>query len=169
MTVYEQKHAIYGDFSIGSYYIDERKFHEMHSFEIKPGDLIISCSGTIGKVAIVPDSAEPGIINQALLKITLDPSKIDRRFFELVFESDFIKEEIIAMSPGSAMKNIGSVKILKKIRFPLPPLHEQQLIVAGLDALQAGVDKLKNLQAETAAELDALLPSVLDKAFKGEF
>jgi len=40
--------------------------------------------------------------------------------------------------------------------------------VAELDALQAKVDELKRLQAETAADLDALLPSILDKAFKGE-
>jgi type I restriction enzyme S subunit len=40
--------------------------------------------------------------------------------------------------------------------------------VAGLDALQAEVDALKRLQAETATELDALLPPVLDRAFKGE-
>jgi hypothetical protein len=33
---------------------------------------------------------------------------------------------------------------------------------------RAEVDALKRLQAETAAELDALLPAVLDKAFKGE-
>lgn len=41
-------------------------------------------------------------------------------------------------------------------------------IVAELDALQAEVDALKRLQAETAAELDALLPAILDRAFKGE-
>ena len=50
----------------------------------------------------------------------------------------------------------------------LPALPEQRRIVAELDALQAEVDALKRLQAETAAELDALLPSILDKAFKGE-
>ena len=37
-----------------------------------------------------------------------------------------------------------------------------------MDVLQAEVDALKRLQAETATELDALLPAVLDKAFKGE-
>jgi type I restriction enzyme S subunit len=41
-------------------------------------------------------------------------------------------------------------------------------IVAELDTLQAEVDALKRLQAETAAELDALLPSILDRAFKGK-
>ena len=46
--------------------------------------------------------------------------------------------------------------------------YEQRRIVAELDALQAEVDALKRLQAETAAELDALLPAILDRAFKGE-
>ena len=50
----------------------------------------------------------------------------------------------------------------------VPPLPEQRRIVAELDALQSEVDALKRLQAEIASELDALLPSILDKAFKGE-
>jgi len=47
-------------------------------------------------------------------------------------------------------------------------VSERHRIVAELDALQAEVDALKRLQAETAAELDALLPAILDRAFKGE-
>ena len=47
-------------------------------------------------------------------------------------------------------------------------VSERHRIVAELDALQAEVDALKRLQAETAAELDALLPALLDRAFKGE-
>ena len=53
-------------------------------------------------------------------------------------------------------------------KIPLPPLPEQRRIVAELDALQAEVDALKQLQAATSLELDALLPSILDRAFKGE-
>jgi restriction endonuclease S subunit len=51
---------------------------------------------------------------------------------------------------------------------PVPSLTEQRRIVAELDALQAKVDAVKVLQTETAAELDAMLPAILDKAFKGE-
>ena len=50
----------------------------------------------------------------------------------------------------------------------VPPLPEQRRIVAYLDDLQGKVDSLKLLQAGTAVELNAMLPSVLDKAFKGE-
>jgi type I restriction enzyme S subunit len=45
---------------------------------------------------------------------------------------------------------------------------QRHRIVTKLDALHAEVDPLKRLQAETAAELDALLPAILDRAFRGE-
>lgn len=46
----------------------------------------------------------------------------------------------------------------------LPPIAWQNRLVE----VQAEVDAFKRLQAETATELDALLPAILDKAFKGE-
>jgi type I restriction enzyme S subunit len=61
-----------------------------------------------------------------------------------------------------------SVGRIKDIHIPIPPLPEQRRIVAYLDELQAKVDCVKAMQAQTQAELDALLPSILDKAFKGE-
>jgi type I restriction enzyme S subunit len=65
------------------------------------------------------------------------------------------------------MKNISKEKVLA---LSLPPfaLPEQRRIVSELDALQAEVNALKRLQTETTTELDALLPSILDRAFKGE-
>ena len=58
--------------------------------------------------------------------------------------------------------------MIKNLEISFPPLAEQRRIVANLDTLQAEVDRLKSLQSETAAELAALLPSLLDRAFKGE-
>ena len=45
---------------------------------------------------------------------------------------------------------------------------EQRRIVADLDALQAEVDALKRLQAESRLRMEQLLPSVLNRAFEGE-
>jgi len=69
---------------------------------------------------------------------------------------------------NQAAQPVVSQKKINPMRIPVPPLPEQRRIVAELDALQAEVDTLKRLQAETAAELEALLPSILDRAFKGE-
>ena len=65
------------------------------------------------------------------------------------------------------MKNISKEKVFNLL-IPIHNIEDQHRIVAYLDDLQAKVDALKQLQAETQAELDALLPSILDKAFKGE-
>ena len=50
----------------------------------------------------------------------------------------------------------------------LPSLNEQQRIAAYIDSMQSKLDALRRHQAETAAELDALLPAVLERAFRGE-
>jgi type I restriction enzyme S subunit len=66
------------------------------------------------------------------------------------------------------MKKI-SQGVVMNIPFPLNlPLSEQHRIVAYLDELQANVDAMKRLRENAIAELDALLPSILDKGFKGE-
>jgi type I restriction enzyme S subunit len=57
---------------------------------------------------------------------------------------------------------------LLNTRVPVPPLSEQRRIVAYLDGLQSQMEALDRLQTETTAELDALLPSILDRAFNGE-
>lgn len=58
--------------------------------------------------------------------------------------------------------------MIKDIQIALPARDRQMEFAKELDALQAKVDAVKALQAETAAELDAMLPAILDKAFKGE-
>lgn len=53
-------------------------------------------------------------------------------------------------------------------KIPVPPLSEQRRILDELSVMRSEVDELKHIQDETAAELDALLPAILDRAFKGE-
>ncbi len=59
-------------------------------------------------------------------------------------------------------------KQLFAFKFTYPSLNEQRRLVAYLDELQAQVSALRQLQSESTLKLDALLPSVLDRAFKGE-
>ncbi len=50
-AVYEQSHAISQDFSSVRYFIDKKKFEEMQGFKVRPNDVIMSCSGTMGRTA----------------------------------------------------------------------------------------------------------------------
>jgi type I restriction enzyme S subunit len=97
-----------------------------------------------------------------------NPEKILPRFFLHQLLSPLLQEaQILRLCLGSASPHLN-IGALKRFRIRLPSLPEQGRIVAYLDGLQVKVDTLKRLQAETAAELNALLPAVLDHAFKGE-
>lgn len=74
----------------------------------------------------------------------------------------------LRQSANQAAQPVVSQKKINPQRIPVPPIDEQRRIVAYLDGLQSKVDALKQLQSETQKEIDSLLPSVLDKAFKGE-
>ncbi|MCX5961604.1 MAG: restriction endonuclease subunit S [Cyanobacteria bacterium] len=131
-AVYEQQHAIYNQFEDIRYFVDESKYLEMKRFELCSGDLIMSCSGTMGKVAIVPDGIAQGIINQALLK--LSPRKgIIVEFLKYWMSSPNFQDELSKLSQGVAIKNVASVKVLKEIQIFLPSPHEQKRIVSIVD------------------------------------
>lgn len=57
---------------------------------------------------------------------------------------------------------------LLDFKIPVPSIHHQKQTLARLNNLQSQVETLKVLQTGTAAELDALMPAILDKAFRGE-
>lgn len=133
IKVYEQQHAINKDHALGTYYITKEYFDtSMKGFEVMPGDIIVSCAGTIGETYIMPDLIERGIINQALMRITVVPS-INKHFFLYYFDSQLKKTA--QDGNGSAITNIPPFDVLKNLYFPLPPLAEQKRIVQKLEEI----------------------------------
>ncbi len=130
------------------------------------GDVLITKDGTIGIPCFVDTDQEFSFfVSVALVKPKRDV--LDGEFLAWAFRIPYLQKRMIERSRGDMIRHL----VLREIRdliVPVPPLSEQRRIVAYLDNLQAKVDALKRLQAETATELDALLPSILDKAFKGE-
>ena len=148
-AVYEQQNAIYNRFKF-RYFISKNDFQRLKRFEVKTNDLIMSCSGTMGKIAIIPDNAPKGIINQALLKLT-PKTNIDSHYLKYYFENT-ISKIMNDSARGGAIKNVASVSELKKISIPVPPLSVQENIVKILDRF----DKLNNDMSEgLPAEIEA--------------
>ena len=168
-AVYEQKHAIYDQFTDIRYFVDKEKFDEMIRFELFSGDLIMSCSGTMGKVAIVPPNIPRGIINQALLKLT--PNKtLSSEFLKLWMESRNFQEQIEQLSQGAAIKNMASVKILKEIKVPTPSESEQKRIVTLLNTVFADLEQTRAKTEQNLKNSRELFDSYLQQVFsqKGE-
>jgi type I restriction enzyme S subunit len=166
-AVYEQNHAIYNQFNEVRYYIDTDKFNEMKRFEINTDDLIMSCSGTIGKIAIVPTNTKKGIINQALLKIS-PTEKIISKYLKLWLESSIYQNILVDVSKGTAMQNVPAVSILKVIMIPLPRINEQKRIVAKIDELYKYADEIEAQIDFALKRSDTIKQAVLAKAFRGE-
>lgn len=140
---------------------------------LRPGDVLITRSNTpelVGHAAIYDGQPSPCIYPDLMMRLDLDTDKADPRFLVYLLQGRQAREHIQRNAKGTSpsMKKI-SQNAVATIPFPSDlPLAEQRRIVAHLDALQAKADALRGLQAEMAAELDALLPAVLAKAFAGE-
>ena len=159
VKVYEQKHAIQKSWTIGSYYIPASKAQELARFECKPGDFIMSCSGTMGELYQLPESSEPGIINQALCKFTLNDVVIPRYFLSVM-------NELVGnlISHGSAISNLASVRYLKEMKIPVPPLSYQRNFVDFLEQ----VDKSKLLFQQMVSKYDELVKSRFNEILNDE-
>lgn len=125
--VYEQRHAIHSDFEYAKYYITQEKYEDMIGFKVEPGDLLISCSGvTLGRIAEVPGGAKKGIINQALMKLSLNQDIMMNTFFIQQFRTEEIQDILFGFSRGSGIPNMPSMGEVKSVKFICPPLESQK-------------------------------------------
>jgi type I restriction enzyme S subunit len=137
---------------------------------LRKGDILVNRTNSaelVGKCAVF-DIDEEYSFASYLIRLRLDPERADPRLVAAFINSPAGRGYMLSEKRQmTGQANVNATK-LKNLPIALPPLPEQRRIVAEMDALQVEVDALKRLQSETAAELDALLPSILDRAFNGE-
>ena len=143
------------------------------SFTLQNDDVfIVRYNGDINRLAkaAIFKATEPSkvVYPDKLMRLRADLTKILPDFLVYVLGSRRVRTQVEELGITTAGQIGISGKNAKSFLISLPPIPEQSRIVSYLDDLQAKVDTLKQLQSETEAELNALLPSILDKAFKGE-
>ena len=165
--IYGQEQVISGDPFYGDYYVNEDKYQELYSNRIKPLDVLISLVGTVGKVLILPENCAAGIINPRLIKISLDTNVYLPKFFKYYFESSSVKSFYSSKAQGTTM-DVLNLSIIKKIKFPLCSLSEQQTIVAEIESRLSVCDKIEESIEQSLIESESLRQSILKKAFEGK-
>jgi len=167
IRVFEQYNPINDDPNWMRYFITKEKYENMKAFTANEGDFLISCSGaTLGRIVYLPKGTKPGIINQALLKLTLSDNVILSEYFLKLFRSVYLQEKIWSKAKGMAQPNMVGVKELKNILIPLPPLEEQKAIVEKVNALMGLCDALEQEVQQSQAHSEQLMQSVLREVFE---
>lgn len=147
-------------------YIDEHTHHGMRGTQVQPHDVLLNITGaSIGRVTCAPANLMTANVNQHVA-IIRPKDDLNAEYLMYWLSQPSVQDLIDDQQKGATRQGLTKAQI-EQFQVPLPPLAEQQCLVQHLNKLQAKTDALKALQAETAAELEALLPSVLDRAFSG--
>ncbi|MBD5481565.1 MAG: restriction endonuclease subunit S [Lachnospiraceae bacterium] len=150
VPVYEQQHAIYNN-RVFRFFISEKKFEGMKRFQVKEDDLIISCSGTVGKVSIIGRDDPKGIISQALLLLRVDKEKVLPQYLKYYFDSAEGYNAIVSRSSGSVQVNIAKREVIENIPIFIPNIETQQKVISILTVIDKKIEKNNAINDNLAA------------------
>jgi type I restriction enzyme S subunit len=159
-AVYEQAQAISGSRSF-RYFINQEKFEELRRFRVQPGDLLISCSGTVGRVSIVMEDDPDGIISQALLILRPQTGEIIPEYLRWFLSTREGKNALTNASHGSVQVNIAPRATVESIEIPTPDLRTQEAIAHILGTID---DKI-----ELNQKMNQTLEEIAKAIFKSWF
>lgn len=156
VKVINQKTLIDENYSQGDEFISFEKFKELKGFEVLEGDIIMGTRGsfgngtrtTFGKCSIVPIDVGISVLHPCLIRIRLLTDQLLKDYFYYyVNQSDYFLEEIQNTSNSTTIEVIYGVT-LKEIRFPVPPIKEQLLILEYMKTQSDKIDKLVSIELE---------------------
>ena len=137
----------------------------MRGTQLQSGDVLLNITGaSIGRVACFPDDIDEGNVNQHVAIIRPRPERLSSRFLMYWLSQPKLQQYINEKQKGGTRQGFTKAQI-QAIEIPIMPFDKQINIAASLDKLQSQIAELKRLQEETRNDIEALLPSVLDRVF----
>ncbi len=130
------------------------------------GDLLITKDGSIGRAALV-HTDEEFCINQSVAVCWLRSTTMNKRYLELLSNSDFTQRFVKDKAQGMAIQHLSIIDFAK-CPVPVPSNEEQDEIVRRLEQLFAFADQLEARVKAAQTRIDRLTQSILAKAFRGE-
>ena len=119
----------------GFVFVSEEKAESFKAQQVKGGDLVFTCWGTLGQVALIPKKGPYStyIISNKQLKLRPNLEICDARFLFYYFASPQMVQHIRSIAIGAAVPGIN-LGILKSLQVVIPPLPIQRKIAAILSA-----------------------------------
>jgi type I restriction enzyme, S subunit len=149
-------------------HISQAKANDLAEYDAKPGDVLISRSGTVGEVCVVPEDIGVARISTNLMRVRLNAEAMTPYFFCLLFNgSPAVLSQVSSLCSGSTRDFLNN-EILAALLFPLPPLPEQEAIV---ELVEDQLSISEHLEADLDAKVknaQALRQAILRYAFTGQ-
>lgn len=139
--IYNQKNVIRRDENSGENYVSKEKFKELIAFKTKPGDLLITTRGTIGRCLKLSNNAEIGILHPCLMKVNMNEKLILDDYMAILIEkSSLVNIQFMLQSCATTIEVIYQDN-LKEISIPVPSLNEQKEILIYLYKATSKIDE----------------------------
>lgn len=150
-------------------FVTKEKAKELTAFQLHTGDLIISRSGTVGEICIVPEHMDNSLLSTNLMRISLNPLVIRSDYFVYLFKSKgVVIDQVKELCKGSTRMFLNQT-ILKQIVFPVPSLEIQKEIIERIESRLSVCDNIEQTVDAALQQAEALRQSILKKAFEGGF
>lgn len=164
VIVYNQKNVIYQRFDEVRFYVSNQKANELKSFYTQPNDFLITSRGTIGRAAILPNTADMGILHPCLIALRLNRSKVlDKWLLYFINDTDCFRTGIQLASNATTIEVIYT-ETLKKSLVAIPSIPEQEQIAKYLDWKCGEVDRIVEVRERQIKLLGELRTSVISRA-----
>ncbi len=148
-------------------FVTPEKAAELKSFALKSGDIIISRSGTVGELCVVPPRMEGALLSTNLMRVSLDCQKVLPEYFIYLFQSKgIVLDQVKELCKGSTRIFLNQT-ILKQIQFPIPNVHKQLQIINTIESRLTFCDNIEKTVDTALAQADAMRQSILKQSFEG--
>lgn len=166
--VYNQRNVLDNNFFTNDTFIDNQKFKELKSFEVKKGDLLLTTRGTIGKVAIVPEKFTKGVIHPCLIRFTIKEDLLSPKLLKMIFNDSYIVQERLNYKSNSTTIEVIYSYNLKDIYVPIIPKQEQNEIIKYLDKKCEQIDKIIEEKQKQIEKIEEYKKSVIYEYVTGK-
>ncbi len=158
-----------GEYISGSkIHITPEKAEYLKGYDVVSGDIVISRSGTVGDVCVIPDDVGEARFSTNIMRLSVMSEHINPHYLGWLFlGSPIVLDQVAELCKGSTRLFLNQ-KILSSIKFPIAPLQEQEEIVLRINKFFAGADATEQQVNQALERVNNLTQSVLAKAFRGE-